>query len=737
MSLVHYTCFIVFLSLAGYILYKNSRSRVNISVCLLMLGFALWALSLTFISNQDVPDHVANIFLDIGTVAISFYGVFTFLSLGFFSKRLKPSILLYGLLGMYLVAMLVYQVGWEFAYFSPGRIHSRGEIMYNNIFVLTLVNIFHNGLVITGFVMIILFYRQTGDRLVKRQIRIIIITAMIAYFLASFNVYASKLIPFIEMPLLVDVFMLIMAVGLIYSIVKYELFEITPSLVANQIIDFLPTGLLITNEEHEIVRVNKSLGEISGKDKGFFLHKPLNSIFKSLTGGGVADIGYQDCQFQFNLLSSKGEGRAMILNHKILKDDFDRVIGFVAMISDVDLLIRTQKELERLNESLEEKVHERTLELLKAKEQAEEGERLKTAFLQNISHEIRTPLNAICGFSDFLTSPGITDDKKIEYNKIVQNSSDQLLSIVTDILTVSALETNQEKVKYEKMNVNSFLKEMFLVFNQQVKDGVTLGLSNNIHEEDAWVLTDRTKLNQVLSNLLVNAIKFTRKGNIEFGCKLERDELVFFVKDDGIGIKEEMQGKIFDRFRQEDARIEKDYGGTGLGLSISKGFVELLGGKIWVESEKGKGARFWFTIPCFRSKPGGVANIPSTSIKLDKTIIVAEDEEFNYLYIKELLIGTGITLLHARNGMEAIDLFERNPAVELILMDIKMPGMDGVSAATEIKGKYQHVKIIAQTAYALETEVEMYKEVFDDYITKPIKGELLIEKIVQTIGTAG
>lgn len=237
-------------------------------------------------------------------------------------------------------------------------------------------------------------------------------------------------------------------------------------------------------------------------------------------------------------------------------------------------------------------------ELIAAKEKAEESDRLKTAFLQNMSHEIRTPLNAISGFSGLLTEPDITEEDINRFVQIIQINTGQLISIVNDILTISSLETKQVSSNISNVCINEIIDELLAVFEQQAsKRNISLYAKHPLNDQQSEIETDKTKIFQILSNLLANALKFTHEGFIEFGYLLKGNKLEFYVKDSGIGIKQEFHGKIFERFRQGDKSINKLYGGTGLGLAISKAFVELLGGKIWVQSEFGKGSTFYFTLP--------------------------------------------------------------------------------------------------------------------------------------------
>jgi len=371
------------------------------------------------------------------------------------------------------------------------------------------------------------------------------------------------------------------------------------------------------------------------------------------------------------------------------------------------------------------------LELIKAKEKAEENDRLKTAFLQNMSHEIRTPLNSIIGFSERINSPKISDEKRQFYTDIIVKSGFQLLSIVSDILTISAIDTGQEELNKENVCINSLISDIETVFKQQLEGKmVTLKVTKPLPNVDTEIITDKAKLTQILTNLISNAMKFTPVGVIEYGYTLKNSELEFFVKDNGIGIHKSKHKIIFDRFVQAEDNIHFDYGGTGLGLSICKGFVELLGGKIWVESELEKGATFYFTIPYKPSRIEKCDEILLTKqeeIKQNenKTVLVAEDQIFNYIYLEEHLKELNYKVIHAKNGKEAVEICRTNESIDIVLMDIRMPIMDGHQAAMLIKEFRPNLKIVAQTAYAINVEIEKYGKAFDDYLTKPLTSEKL------------
>ena len=377
---------------------------------------------------------------------------------------------------------------------------------------------------------------------------------------------------------------------------------------------------------------------------------------------------------------------------------------------------------------------QREIELQKAKEKAEESDRLKTAFLQNMSHEIRTPLNAISGFSGMLNKPELSEEKRKSFVSIIQNSSKQLISIVSDILTISSIETKQEKVCINKVCINNIIVDLLAIFKQQaINQNISLYAKQQLNDKQSEIYTDKTKITQILTNLLVNALKFTHEGFIEFGYNLKEYELEFYVKDSGIGIKPEFHEKIFERFRQADKSINKLYGGTGLGLAISKSFTDLLGGKIWVKSELEKGSTFYFTIPYKPVNEIDKITTPTKQNENFRTVLVAEDEEYNFLFIEELLIDMDLKLIHAKDGKETVEICKANPKIDLVLMDIKMPIMSGHEAAKLIKKFRPDLAIIAQSAYGLEQEIEKYGEIFDDYVTKPIDEDDLKQKLMKYI----
>ncbi|RPH26708.1 MAG: response regulator [Bacteroidales bacterium] len=374
--------------------------------------------------------------------------------------------------------------------------------------------------------------------------------------------------------------------------------------------------------------------------------------------------------------------------------------------------------------------------LIEAKEKAEENDKLKTAFLHNISHEIRTPMNAIVGFSDLLVEPDLEHEKCKDYVDIITKSSNQLLSIINDIINISTIEAGQEKVHEGKVSINSMIIDIYNQFHLAANEkSIELYYKTFTSDDEATVVSDEAKLIEILSNLINNAIKFSNKGSIEFGYTIKDNEFEFFVKDSGIGIPESMHENIFKRFYQVETNSDRTYGGSGLGLSISKAYVEMLGGKIWVNSQVDSGSIFYFTIPYKKATVNKLYNThyPTPEKKLTsekKTILVAEDEDLNYNYMFELFSGTNFTIIRARNGFEAVELFKSIIQIDLVLMDIKMPIMNGYEATRKIKDINPKIPIIAQTAYAHESDkAKAFENGCDDYISKPFKKDMLISKI--------
>jgi len=376
--------------------------------------------------------------------------------------------------------------------------------------------------------------------------------------------------------------------------------------------------------------------------------------------------------------------------------------------------------------------------LIKAKENAEESDRLKTAFLNNMSHEIRTPLNAILGFTELLDDETLSKEERKQYINIINDNSLQLLSIISDIIDISKIQSNQLTLNADSFNLHDLLDELFITFEQEMilkgKSDIKLVLEQAFDKNNSTILSDDARIKQILNNLLSNALKFTKSGFIKFGYQTIDGKLQFFVRDSGKGIAKEKQSIIFERFRQEEDTYTREFGGTGLGLSISKGLVKLLGGDMWLVSDEGIGTTFFFTIPYNTEKPKKA--VPKNGISYDDEdtqikglkILIVEDNKSSEMLLARIVKKYCKETFVAITGAEAVEACLQHPDIDLVLMDIQMPGMNGYFATREIRKFNKDVIIIAQTAYALEGDREKALEAgCNDYIPKPIDQALLRE----------
>jgi signal transduction histidine kinase/CheY-like chemotaxis protein len=369
--------------------------------------------------------------------------------------------------------------------------------------------------------------------------------------------------------------------------------------------------------------------------------------------------------------------------------------------------------------------------LLREKEKAEKSDMLKSVFISNMSHEVRTPLNTIIGFTELLSKTDIQKEKKDIYTRYILSSGKNLLNLINDIIDISKIEAGRLKIQKSNFSLHELLDELLTGFKENLTEDKR-HIELRVHhgkKKDFEVYSDPYRIKQIYSNLISNALKFTEEGYIEFGYKMLDQEIQFFVKDTGIGIPKEQREKIFKRFGQVEETLEKNKTGTGLGLAISKKLVELLGGSIRVDSEVQKGSVFYFTIPCIKENTEKTDDTANEQTKKSskykwggKKILIAEDEEINYIYLSEAIASTGAKTVRAKNGYEAIEKCKTEDHIDLVLMDIKMPGLDGYKATEKIKEYDSNITVIAQTAYALVGEKEKsMSHQCDDYIPKPIK----------------
>ncbi len=481
-------------------------------------------------------------------------------------------------------------------------------------------------------------------------------------------------------------------------------------------------GICIMDLEGNIISTNKSFAEMHG----YTVNETMD--FK------ITDIDTPETAKKFNARMKRiieGRTMRMTINHyhkngNIINLDvfacpleFDNQKHIVAFHRDITKQKETRKNLE------------------KALEKATEADRLKTAFLHNVSHEIRTPMNGIMGFADLLKNPNLSHEDMLNYVDVISISGRRMLNTLNQLMDISMLETGQAKMHISTFNINEELERNLSFFLPEVENkGMTISLYKDLQDEDAEVKADKEKFNAILTNLIKNSIKYSLKGKIEFGYKLIGSQLKFYIKDEGIGIPIDRQEAIFERFVQADIEDKKAYEGAGLGLSISKSYVEMMEGKIWVESKPEKGSKFYFTLPynkyvkteTYKKHDAEKEQIIKQNKKVK--LLIVEDEEFADAYLTEILDAQQFDLLHAADGVEAVNTSRDNPDLDIILMDIKIPLKDGFVATKEIREFNKTVKIIAQTAYALPGDKEKTLTAgCDDYISKPIIKDLLLKKI--------
>ncbi|MEN8157691.1 MAG: PAS domain S-box protein [Bacteroidota bacterium] len=441
---------------------------------------------------------------------------------------------------------------------------------------------------------------------------------------------------------------------------------------------------------------------------------------------------------EFNLTWDTGYMKN--LEYKIIRPDgvtFDGEVSGGAIYSSDG---KPESMVIILKNITERKVAER--KLLEAKRKAEESDKLKTAFLSNMSHEIRTPMNAIVGFSDLLSDEGLSMEERRDFIAQINQGADDLMRLIDDIIDIAKIEASQVNVHIAECFIRDMFKELHLMFIQNVKragkDKVTVTIKWDWPMSDLAIYTDPFRLKQILVNLLGNAVKFTDEGEIILGLEEHPEGIRFYVKDSGIGIREEKQRVIFDRFMQGHETKTKLYGGTGLGLAISKNLTEILGGKIGVESKSGEGATFWFTLPRNEVplKYEAALRTPLSEVKSweGKKLLIAEDDHSNYYFLFEALKDTGVKILWSKDGEETLNIFRENPDLNLVLMDINMPLRNGYECTRIIKKERPELPVVAQTAYAMSGEREISRDAgCDGYLSKPIKVKELLETLASHI----
>lgn len=480
-------------------------------------------------------------------------------------------------------------------------------------------------------------------------------------------------------------------------------------------------GVALLDKDQKILECNESFLNFVGKKKDEVVGQNCYIHIH----GEICPI--DECPFVKAKNSLRRETMEMVIDGRVCEiivdpiiDENNNITGAVHITSD----ITERRKMEN--------------ELIKAKEKAEESDRLKSAFLANMSHEIRTPMNGILGFADLLKEPDLEGNKQKMYIEIIEKSGNRMLNIINDIINISKIEAGIMELNITETNINEQIEFICTFFKPEADaKGIKLKCDFDLPYNNAVISSDREKIFAVLTNLVKNAIKFTKEGEISFGYKIINDnkEIEFFVKDTGIGIPEDRLEAVFERFVQADITDKDAYQGAGLGLSISKAYVEMLGGKIWAESTLGKGSQFYFTLPYKKNKSEIIYDklddkaFTEKITKKMKVMIVDDNEASEYL-LKSTLKKITENILVAKTGVEAVEMCYNNTDIDLILMDIQLPGINGYEVVRRIREFNNVVKIIAQTAYALDGDREKALEAgCDDYIAKPIKISDLVQKI--------
>lgn len=388
---------------------------------------------------------------------------------------------------------------------------------------------------------------------------------------------------------------------------------------------------------------------------------------------------------------------------------------------------------EELSDSLQ-RIREINIRLEEAKTAAEQANILKTVFLANLSHEIRTPMNGIIGFASLLEESNISPESQREYISLIHKSGKRMLNLIEDLVNISKIDSGQLEIIKREVALNCILEKIYNFYYDTARNkGLNLVLNKREAENKLIFETDESRLEQILHDLIDNALKYTKDGTIEFGFNIEEHEIVFYVKDTGIGIPENMHELIFERFRQVDNNPHKSEEGNGLGLAICKAIIELMNGKIWVESKLMEGSTFYFSLPfefTTRTENNGQKFKNSPIHEKDLTVLIVEDDNMSYILLREMLAQNNINHLYAENGKVAVSMVHDNPLISAILMDMKMPVMGGLEATKRIREFNPDIPIIAQTAYSSEEDKRMIMSAgCNDVISKPIDMHELIFKL--------
>ncbi len=493
----------------------------------------------------------------------------------------------------------------------------------------------------------------------------------------------------------------------------------------NRAVEASSVSVIITNADGNINYVNPYFTELTG----YSYEETIGKNPRILKSGNQPKEFYDNL---WNTINSGKDWAGEFLNRKKngeLYWESGVISPIVNSNGKVTNFVNIKEDITHKKKMLED--------LVAAKEKAEESDKLKTAFINNISHEIRTPLNGILGFGHLIAEFDLSAEKRREYFKHINHSSDRLLNTITDYMDMAMIVSKTMKVNKKEFILAPVFETITKKTKQLCADQkINFNIEIPLDSKDLIVYSNPEFIQKILRKLLDNAIKFTREGSISCGYKIKTEHIEFFVKDTGSGIDSDKLNVIFEMFSQEDSSMTREYDGNGLGLSIAKDLATLIGGKIQATSEKGKGSEFTFTIPNHNSKTLRSVN---NQIKINNNdqplVLIVEDDKLSYLFLKTILDRSGYNNIRAINGLEAVNYCTQNPDISIVLMDIQMPVMNGIEATRQIREYKPGLPIIATTAHAQTGDKHRFIEAgCSDYLSKPIKKEKLLALISSTLG---
>jgi len=482
---------------------------------------------------------------------------------------------------------------------------------------------------------------------------------------------------------------------------------------------------LMLTQENRIVYFSKELADFLNLDLSNFLLSEFTDLFKTIPKEKLTSKELENIPTDVRGKLGEYSILQVIGDDKKLKNYFSRSKTFWDDGNELNLI----SFLEITN-----------LSILKIEnERLKKQNALRTSFMANMSHEIRTPLNSIIGFSDLLMDDDSTQEEEELYKKLIATSGKSLLQLISDLIDISKIDAEQLKIDKTEFDLNAFLDELLVSCRQEQNlrglHNIEIKLVKGFNNGPFLIYTDAVRLRQVISNLVTNSLKFTDAGSISIGYVISaEDQIQFYVKDTGTGIKKEARTDIFESFKQDKSTRSRNTEGSGLGLAISKSLIKMLEGDIWLDTESGFGTTVYFTLPHHYAKKEKKSSFLENKINIPdysgKKILIVDDIRQNILYLKSLLKHTNAELLIANSGDQSIKICNENSDISIVLMDIMMPNIDGYDACKEIKRMHPNISVIMQTAFTLaDNEEKSYAYGASDFLSKPINPQSLFNSI--------